>query len=467
MARRKKVYKNIQLSGIADKGMAVGRDDEGMVYFVDGAVPGDNVDVLVLRKKSSFRKGIVQNFNSLSSERIEAKCQHFGVCGGCKWQNLDYQAQLKYKQQSVMDVFKRLANIQPEEFQDILACENLFEYRNKMEYSFSHRRWATTEEIASGEDIEFGQAVGFHRAGSFDKVVQIDKCHLQDDLSNQIRNFVHKLALEREWTYYNSREHKGFLRNLRVRNTSLGDWMVVVIFGENNEEDIQITLDALKSEFPQISSLHYVINEKMNDSINDLDTIHVAGEETITEQLGHLKYKIGPKSFFQTNSEQAVRLYNLVKQLADLKGDELVYDLYTGLGSIALYLADQCDKIVGIEEIKEAIDDAEDNKALNHIQNAFFEVGDVKDEFNNHFIEKYGAADLIIVDPPRAGLHKDVCVMLNNTGCNRIIYVSCNPATQARDITLMDNYKTVFLQPVDMFPHTHHIENVVLLERRQ
>lgn len=465
MARRKKVYNNITLTGIADKGMAVGRDDEGMVYFVDGAVPGDNVDVLVLRKKSSFRKGVVSQFNSYSDERIEAKCEHFGVCGGCKWQNLSYDSQLKYKQQSVMDAFKRIAHIQPDDFKDILPCEELFEYRNKMEYSFSYRRWATQEEISSGEDIEFGKAVGFHRAGSFDKVVQIDKCHLQDDLSNQIRNFIHQLSIEKEWSYYNTRQHHGFLRNLRVRNTTLGDWMVVVIFGENHPEEINFLLEELKSNFPQISSLHYVINQKMNDTINDLDTVLYHGEPFITEQLGHLKYRIGPKSFFQTNSHQARRLYDLVKDLANLNGTECVYDLYTGLGSIALYLADQCQKIIGIEEIKEAIDDAEINKNLNNIENAFFEVGDVKDQFNSHFIQKYGKADLIIVDPPRAGLHKDVCTMINQTDTPRIIYVSCNPATQARDIMLMDNYKTTFLQPVDMFPHTHHIENIAVLER--
>ena len=465
MARRKKVYPNIELTGIADKGMAVGRDPEGVVYFVDGAVPGDNVDVLVLRKKSSFRRGIVSKFNSYSNERTEASCEHFGVCGGCKWQNLTYESQLKYKEQSVKDAFKRLAGIEADEFKSIMGCEKTLQYRNKMEYSFSYRRWVTKEEIETGEEIEFGKAVGFHRAGSFDKVVQIDNCLLQDNLSNDIRNYIHHMAIEKDWSYYNTREHHGFLRNLRVRNSTLGQWMVLVIFGENDEDNIQFLLQALKQEFPQITSLHYVVNEKMNDSINDLDTIHYSGEEYLTENLGHLKYRIGPKSFFQTNSHQAKNLYDLVVELADLKGSELVYDLYTGLGSIALYIADKCEKVVGIEEIPEAIDDAELNKKLNGIDNAFFEVGDVKDQFNNHFIKKYGPADLIIVDPPRAGLHKDVCAMLNETSADRIIYVSCNPATQARDIALLTNYKTTFLQAVDMFPHTHHIENVALLKR--
>jgi 23S rRNA (uracil1939-C5)-methyltransferase len=465
MARRKKVYKDIQLSGIADKGLAVGRDAEGMVYFVDGAVPGDNVDVLVLRKKSSFRKGIVSQFNSLSDERVQAKCQHFGVCGGCKWQNLDYPAQLKYKEQAVKDAFKRLAKMDAEEYRPILGCERIFRYRNKMEYSFSYRRWVTKEEIDTGEDIDFGQAVGFHRAGSFDKVVQIEQCHLQDELSNTIRNHIHKLALEKNWSYYNSRDHVGFLRNLRVRNSTLGQWMLVVIFGEDRPDEIEFLLDNIKQNFPQVTSLHYVINQKKNDSIFDQDAHHYHGTQHLTERLGHLEYKIGPKSFFQTNSYQAEKLYGLVKEFANLKGDEIVYDLYTGLGSIALYLAQDCKKIIGIEEVPEAVNDARENKALNKIENAFFEVGDVKNEFNNKFVDKYGKADLIVVDPPRAGLHADVTKMLNQSDARTIIYVSCNPSTQARDIQLMDNYDIKILQPVDMFPHTHHIENIALLEK--
>lgn len=466
MARRKKIYQNITISGIADKGMAVGRDEDGVVYFVDGgAVPGDNVDVLVLRKKSSFRKGIVHQFNTLSTLRTKPQCEHFGVCGGCKWQNLDYNSQLKYKEKTVSDAFQRMAGLIIKERRPILGCDEVFEYRNKMEYSFSYRRWATREELDQEGDVDFGPAVGLHRAGSFDKVVQIDNCLLQDNLSNEIRNFIHQLARKEEWTYYNSRQHEGFLRNLRIRNSSLGEWMVLVIFGENNEDQITYLLDTLKNTFPQINSLHYVVNTKMNDSINDLQTMHYSGAETITEQLGHLRYKISPKSFFQTNSAQAKKLYDCVRQMADLKKTDLVYDLYTGLGSIALYLAGDCHKIVGIEEIKEAIEDANINKTLNNIENAYFEVGDVKEEFNDRFIEKYGQADLVVVDPPRAGLHKQVCEMLENSGVPRIIYVSCNPATQARDIQLMPSYSIDILQAVDMFPHTHHIENIALLTR--
>ncbi|MBT8234371.1 MAG: 23S rRNA (uracil(1939)-C(5))-methyltransferase RlmD, partial [Saprospiraceae bacterium] len=449
-------------------GLAVGRDSEGIVYFVEGGVPGDVVDVLVTRKKSAFRKGFVVNYKSYSEEREEPLCEHFGNCGGCKWQNLKYDSQLKYKEESVLNAFKRIGHLEIGEKRPIIGCENIFVYRNKMEYSFAYRRWIPKEELEDKEvEVSFDQAVGFHRAGAFDKVVQIDKCHLQDDLSNQIRNSIHKLATENNWTYYNARSHEGFLRNLRVRNTTLGEWMIVIIFGENNEEDITVTLNHIDVHFPDLTSVYYVVNTKMNDTINDLELTLHSGKPTITEQLGHIKYNIGPKSFFQTNTKQAELLYDQIKILADLKGDELVYDLYTGLGSIALYLANSCRAIVGIEEIKEAIDDANLNKSLNQIDNAHFEVGDVKDQFNSGFVKKYGQADLIIVDPPRAGLHGDVVEMLNQTNAPKIIYVSCNPATQARDIGLMsEKYDVDLIQPVDMFPHTHHIENIAVLTKK-
>ena len=465
--RKKKVTENITLTGLADKGLAAGRDEEGIVYFVEGGVPGDVVDVMVTRKKSSFRKGFVTKFHKYSEERIEPLCEHFGVCGGCKWQNLSYESQLKYKEQSILDAFKRIGHVEIGEIRPIMGCSAIFNYRNKMEYSFSDREWVSQELIQTKEKIEFKQAVGFHRAGAFDKVVQIEKCHLQDDLSNEIRNSLHALALENDWSYYNARQHKGDFRNLRVRNTTLGEWMIVVIFGEQNDDAIDKTLEHFKTNFPQLTSIYYVVNKKMNDTINDLDLTLYHGEPYITEQLGHIKYKIGPKSFFQTNTKQAEVLYDQIKTLANLKGDELVYDLYTGLGSIALYVADQCKTVVGVEEIKEAIDDANINKELNNIKNAYFEVGDVKDEFNGGFVEKYGNADLIIVDPPRAGLHHDVVEMLNKTNSPRIIYVSCNPSTQARDIALMSEYYNVeLIQPVDMFPHTHHIENIAVLNKK-
>jgi len=467
MARKKKVYPGIEITGIADKGLAVGRDKEGVVYFVEGAVPGDIVDVLVLRKKKSFRKGIVHQFIKYSDERVEAFCEHFGNCGGCKWQYLNYESQLKYKNQSVLDAFQRLANLEIKEIRPILGCAQTQYYRNKMEYTFSNRRWVPQIELDTQEEVSFGPAAGFHKGGSFDKVVQIKQCHLQDDISNQIRNYVHETALEKEWTYYHAREHHGFLRNLRVRNSTLGDWMIVMIFGEDQTEDIQFLLEGLKSNFDMLSSIYYVVNTKKNDTINDLDLIHYHGEETITERLKHIEYKVGPKSFFQTNTKQAELLYNEIVKISSVNKTDVVYDLYTGLGSIALYIADKCQKVIGIEEIKEAIDDAKYNQELNKIDNADFEVGDVKMLFNDVFVSQHGPADLIIVDPPRPGLHGDVVNMLIKTGVDKILYVSCNPSTQARDIGLMaEHYVVEVIQPVDMFPHTHHIENIALLKRK-
>ena len=437
-----------------------------MVYFVKGAVPGDVVDVWVKKKRNSYRQGVVEKFKSLSSLRVQPFCEHFGNCGGCKWQDLDYASQLKFKNEAVLAAFQRLGQIEVKEHRPILGCEATKMYRNKMEYSFSSRRWVPQEELDTGEEVSFGPATGFHRAGAFDKVVQIEKCHLQEDLSNQIRNHVHKMAIEEGWSFYNTKEHTGFLRNLLVRNTTLGDWLVVPILGKDLPQEREKLMSSLVQTFPQLTAVFYVINGKMNDTTYDLPFHHYYGKNTITEQLGHIKYNIGPKSFFQTNTTQAIRLFNQVAQLADLKGDEVVYDLYTGLGSIALFLADKCKKIVGIEEVSAAIDDANNNKALNGIENAHFEVGDCKKVFNTHFVEKYGHPDLVIVDPPRPGLHEDVVNMLGNTGVDRIIYVSCNPATQARDIAMLEGRYTVeVIQPVDMFPHTHHIENIALLKR--
>jgi len=465
--RKKKIVTDVTLTGIADKGQAVGRDESGMVYFVKGAVPGDIVDVWVKKKKNSYRVGVVEQFKHKSEERVTPFCQHFGDCGGCKWQYLDYEAQLKYKEESIVDAFTRIGHLEIKEQRPILGCDKTKQYRNKMEYSFSSRRWVPQEELDSDEEVNFGPATGFHKAGAFNMVVQIEHCHLQENLSNIIRNFVHKMALEQEWTFYNPREHHGLLRNLMIRNTTLGDWMLVMIFGEDNKEAINYFMESVKAEFAQLSSIYYVINKKLNDSTADQEFIHYAGEKTITETLGHIKYKIGPKSFFQTNTYQAKRLYDKVVELADLKGDELVYDLYTGLGSIALYVADKCHKVVGVEEIAPAIDDANYNKELNGVSNAEFVVGDCKEVFTEAFVEQHGSPDLIIVDPPRAGLHKDVVAVLEKTGVAKIVYVSCNPSTQARDLSLLhDAYSVELIQPVDMFPHTHHIENIALLKKR-
>jgi len=464
MARKKKVYPDVTITGIADKGMAVGRDPEGVVYFVQGAVPGDVVDVLVLRKKSSYRKGIVSEFKKYSDERVKPFCEHFGMCGGCKWQDLGYQSQLKYKEKVVTDAFSRLAGITIGESRPIMGCKNTEHYRNKMEYTFSSRRWVSQEELDKDGEVNFGQAVGFFKAGQFDKIVPITKCFLQEDLTNQIRNYIDEVAQEKEWTYYNIKEHHGFLRNLRIRNATTGEWMIIVVFAEDHNEQIEYLMSAIKKKFPEITSLSYIVNKKWNDTINDQEVITYSGKDSINENLGHIKYRIGTKSFFQTNTEQAKLLYDQIVEIGQFQKDDIVYDLYTGLGSIALYVADKCQKVIGIEEIKEAIDDANLNKDLNNIDNAYFEVGDVKDQFNGHFISKYGEPDVIIVDPPRPGLHADVVKTIYDSNTPKIVYVSCNPSTQARDISLLsDKYNVDILQPVDMFPHTHHIENIALL----
>ena len=470
MGRRKRTRKiatNVTITDIADKGQAVGRDAEGLVYFVTGAVPGDIVDVWVRKKKKSFNIGQVERYIEKSALRVSPFCDHFGHCGGCKWQYLDYDSQLKYKEAAVVSAFKRLGHLDIDETRPILGCEHTKQYRNKMEYSFSFRRWVPQEELDQEGEVDFGPATGFHRAGAFNKVVQIDHCHLQDHFSNELRNYVHQLALEKGWTFYNNREHTGLLRNMMVRNTTLGDWMVAMIFGENNPEAIEECMQAITDKFPDLTSVYYVVNLKMNDSNFDQDFHLYKGDPSITEMLGHVKYRIGPKSFFQTNTYQAKRLFDEVVKLAELKGTENVYDLYTGLGSIALYIADKCKQVIGVEEIAPAIDDAILNMELNDISNTQFEVGDCKKIFNQAFVDKYGQADLIIVDPPRAGLHEDVVKMLAATEVEKIIYVSCNPSTQARDIALLyEKYAVELIQPVDMFPHTHHIENIALLKRR-
>ena len=465
MARRKKQVENVHITGIADKGKAVGRDQEGIVYFVDGAVPGDIVDVLVLRKKKSFRQGIVTQFKHYSEDRVEARCQHFGVCGGCKWQNLDYQAQLKYKEKTVEDAMSKIGGLDKSLVLPILGSEKIYQYRNKVEYSFSDKRWITEEEVKSGLPIDRSPAVGYHRPGAWDKIVDIFTCHLQDDLSDKIRNGVRKYAFENELTFYNQRDHKGLLRNMIVRNTSLGEWMVIVAFGEKEEDAIHGMMTYLADNFPEITSLQYVINLKKNDTLYDQNIKVFKGKDHIIEKLGNAKYRIGPKSFFQTNTEQAEVLYKVTKDFAQLQKEDNVYDLYTGLGSIALYVADACKHVTGIEEVEAAIDDANLNKELNQNSNSTFYAGDVKDLLDDQFVELHGKADVIITDPPRAGMHADVVDTLLKIAAPRIVYVSCNPATQARDLQLLsEKYEVVKLQPVDMFPHTHHIENVALLE---
>ena len=470
MGRRKKprIVEGIAISGIADKGMSVGRDEEGQVYFLQGGIPGDEITAVITRKKKGVPFGKVKEVTKESIHKADPFCEHFGVCGGCKWQNLDYNIQLQQKEQQVRDAIKRIAKVKPEEFLEILGNEEIKEYRNKLEFSFSNKRWLTEEEVASGEEIKQTKALGFHRPGVFDKIVEINHCHLQNDLSNKIRNKIRELTSNEEFEYYDIRNQKGFLREVVIRSNSFGEFMIILICGDDRSEKISFIKNELIQQFPQIKSFYHIINQKPNSSFFDLEPVHDYGAKYLREKLGETKYLIGPKSFFQTKTNQAKRLYDIAKNFADIQSNDIVYDLYTGLGSIALYVADQCKSVVGIEEIEEAINIAKLNAAENNSDHAVFYAGDVKDILNPEFIQIHGKADLIITDPPRAGMHKDVVNMLLEASAPKIVYISCNPSTQARDISILsEKYDLIKIQPVDMFPHTHHVESVALLKLRK
>jgi 23S rRNA (uracil1939-C5)-methyltransferase len=467
LARKKKPVPNLLITGIADKGKAVGRTPEGEVIFLHGAVPGDIVDVLVVRRKKSLSEAVIKKFIKYSDDRVEPPCRHFGVCGGCKWQNLNYQVQLQHKYQAVKDCIRRIAKLDPDIVQPIIGCDHELRYRNKLEYSFSNRRWITAEEADTDDTIDRDGAVGFHRPGAFDKIVDIQECLLQDDLSNQIRNFIRDFTHLHDFTFYDLRAHTGLLRNMVVRNTTLGEWMVNIIFAHDDRANITMLMDAVNKRFPQITSLNYTINEKVNDTIFDREVICYKGRPYIVEVLRDVKYKIGQKSFFQTNPKQAVTLFDVAVDYAELGPDDNVYDLYTGLGSIALYVSSKVRHVTGIEEIPEAISDANINMSFNGIQNTTFYTGDVKHLLNDEFVQKHGKADVIITDPPRSGMHEDVISTLLKLEVPRLVYISCNPSTQARDLELLsEKYETLAIQPVDMFPHTHHIESVAKLKLR-
>ena len=463
--RKKKLLPQVEITGIADRGKAVGRAADGQVVFVDKVVPGDVVDVLVLRKRKGVMQGIVQKIHHYSEDRVDPICQHFGVCGGCKWQHLKYEAQLKHKELTVHNAFRRIGKIDPVEgFLPILAAEETSYYRNKLEFSFSNKRWLSSEEISNPDLSNMQNVLGFHPPGSFDKIVDIEHCYLQGGLSNELRNRMREIALEQSLDFYDIRKNEGFLRHMIVRITSLKETMLIVSFFENDQEKIQTYLDTIIAEFPQLSAVFYCINPKLNDFMMDLEMHPYHGNAWVEEQLGDVRFRIGPKSFFQTNSLQAARLFDVVVDFAGLTGTENVYDLYTGLGSIALYLAKKCRQIVGIEEIEQAIEDAQVNRALNNIDNAIFYAGDVKNILSAEFADKHGKPDIVITDPPRAGMHKQVVELLLELAAPKIVYVSCNPATQARDLSLLgEKYKVQKSQAVDMFPHTHHVENVALL----
>lgn len=467
MARGKKpLLENIEIQKIAAEGKSIAYVDE-KVLFVPNTVPGDIVDVQVTRKRKSFLEGFVVRTRKESILRTQPFCPHFGICGGCKWQNLPYEKQTEFKQQEIIDNLKRIGKVELQNIHPIIGSAHTQYYRNKLEFTFSDKRFLTREEIGQATDITRTPAAGFHVPGLFDKVVDIETCYLQGSPSNEIRNFIKQYAIERDLTFYNIREQHGFLRTLVIRTASTGEVMVILAFGEEDQTERKNLLDALINEFPQITSLMYVINEKQNDSLTDQEIICYKGRDHIFEEMEGLKFKIGPKSFYQTNSEQAYNLYSKTRELAGLNGSETVYDLYTGTGTIANFIARQAQKVIGIEYVPEAIEDAKVNSELNGIANTLFYAGDMKDVLNSDFIARHGRPDVIITDPPRAGMHPDVVQTILNAAPERIVYVSCNSATQARDLQLMDTaYKVMAVQPVDMFPHTHHVENIVLLHKR-
>ncbi|MFV1450067.1 23S rRNA (uracil(1939)-C(5))-methyltransferase RlmD [Maribacter sp. HS] len=469
MRKKKKrlVFENVTVTDAAAKGKTIGKAPDGRVIFLNNTVPGDVVDVQTTKKRKAYFEGTAINFHSLSDKRVDPVCQHFNVCGGCKWQDMGYEHQLFYKQKEVENNLKRIGHLDLPELTPILGSEQEYFYRNKMEFSFSDSRWLTLDEIQSDQQIDNKNALGFHIPGMWDKILDIKKCHLQKDPSNAIRLETKRFAIENGLTFFNPRNQYGMLRTLMLRTSSIGEIMVLVQFFENDKEKRELLLNHLSKTFPEITSLLYVINPKQNDTIYDQEIICFSGRDHIFEEMEGLKFKINAKSFYQTNSEQAYELYKITRNFADLKGDELVYDLYTGTGTIAQFVSKKAKKVIGIESVPEAILDAKANAERNKIENVDFFVGDMKNVFNEQFIAQNGVPDVIITDPPRDGMHKDVVQQILNIAPKKVVYVSCNSATQARDLELMKEIYTITkVQPVDMFPQTHHVENVVLLEKK-
>lgn len=472
MARKRKelpVLEEITITDVAAEGKALAKVND-LVIFVPYVVPGDVVDLKLTRKKNHYAEAVAVKFHEYSPVRAVPFCQHYGVCGGCKWQCLPYEEQIRYKQKQVVDNLTRIGKIEMPDVSPILGSKKTQFYRNKLEFTFSNKRWLTEQEVK--EDVVYEQmnAVGFHIPGAFDKVLAIEKCWLQDDISNRIRNAVRDYAYAHNYSFFNLRSQEGMLRNIIIRTSSTGELMVILICKvvEANEMELfKQMLAFIADEFPQITSLLYVVNNKCNDTFNDLEVNVFKGQDHIFEEMEGLKFKIGPKSFYQTNSEQAYILYKVARDFAGLTGDELVYDLYTGTGTIANFVSKQARQVIGIEYVPEAIEDAKVNAEINGIKNTMFFAGDMKDILTQDFINQYGRPDVIITDPPRAGMHQDVIDVILFAEPKRIVYVSCNPATQARDLALLDaKYRLTAVQPVDMFPHTQHVENVVLLEKR-
>ena len=470
MGRRRnknKVFSNLEVIDAGAKGKTIAKAPDGKVVFLPNAVPGDIVDVQTFKQRSGYYEGKATVFHKLSDKRTQAACEHFGTCGGCKWQHMDYSHQLFYKEKEVVNNLKRIGHLELPEITPILGSKDHYFYRNKMEFSFSDSRWLTQEEIASEKDLGDRNALGFHIPGMWDKILDVKKCWLQGDPSNAIRNTVKDFAIKHQIPFFNTRQQTGVLRTLMIRNTSIGEWMVVVQFFKDDLKKRTALLDHLKTTFPEITSLQYIINGKANDTIYDQEVICYDGRDHIFEEMEGLRFKINAKSFYQTNSDQAYNLYKITREFAGLTGKELVYDLYTGTGTIAQFVAKNALKVIGIESVPDAIRAAKENAVLNQIDNVDFFVGDMKTVFNTEFIETHGHPDVIITDPPRDGMHKDVVAQILKITPEKIVYVSCNSATQARDLALLDSeYKISKTQAVDMFPQTHHVENVVLLEKR-
>lgn len=462
---KKKTYPNIQLKidKIAAEGRGIAKEN-GLIYFVEKAIPGDVINAKIKKKKKDYALAQIDSFVEYSEDRVEPKCQHFGVCGGCYWQSVAYKKQLEFKQQIVSEVLSKIGKFTIENTMPIEGATTLFHYRNKMEYTFSDRAWLTNEQIKTENTFE-RRALGFHVAGSFASVLHINNCFLQDATADDIRNFIYNFCIENKYDFYNLKSNTGFVRNLIIRNTSLNEWMVTLCFAANQEEKIRALMNKVINNFSFITSLNYIINTKNNDTIFDQSVINFSGKPYIVEQLKGIKYKISTKSFFQTNSHQAEKLYDVVVDFAQPKNTDIVYDLYCGTGSIALYIANKCKAVIGIEQIEDAIIDAKENAILNNIENVNFYVGTVEKILDESFLSNYPKADILIVDPPRAGLHEKVVEALLLALPKKIIYVSCNPATQARDVQILSTaYNITQSKAVDMFPHTYHIENVLLLE---
>jgi 23S rRNA (uracil1939-C5)-methyltransferase len=464
--RKLPFFEKVEITDVGAEGKAIARVND-MVTFVSMVAPGDIVDLQVTRKRKRFAEARVTHIHKLSEIRVQPVCEHFGVCGGCKWQHLPYKEQLRFKEKQVVDALVRIGKLELPEVNPILGSSDEYFYRNKLEFTFSNRRWYTREELDAFGDFKNWNALGFHVPGMFDKVVDINKCWLQPEPSNSIRNFLRKYAEDHELQFFDTRDSGGFLRNLIIRTSSTGEVMVVLAFFREEKENRLALLDALASEFPQINSLQYTINPKANDTLYDQDIIVFKGKDHIIETMEDLKFRIGPKSFFQTNTKQSLELYRIAREFAGLTGKELVYDLYTGTGTIANFIARSAKKVIGIESVPEAIEDAWKNSELNGNSNVDFYSGDMKDMLSKEFLDIHGRPDIVITDPPRIGMHESVVQTLLEAAPKRIVYVSCNPATQARDLEMMSAlYKVTKVQPVDMFPHTHHVENVVLLELR-